>query len=114
MNRFEHVKPNIREKLVFLLPILAFVLLLFFFMGGIQSIEETTRQKQQESLETAVSRSIAHCYAAEGHYPESIDYLVEHYGLTYDSELFFVDYDFFGNNLLPDVVVLRKGSNSED
>lgn len=108
MNRFEQRKPHFKLHIVTLLPLFAFVLLLFIFLRGIHSIEDTTLAKQQESLETAITRSISQCYAVEGAYPPSFAYLEEHYGITYDSNTFFVDYEYYGNNLLPEVTVLRK------
>lgn len=108
MNRFEQPSPHIGKKFFFILPAAAFIILFFLFLEGINSISATTLEKQQESLETALSRSIAQCYAVEGTYPPSLDYLKEHYGLTYDEDHFFIDYQVFGSNLLPDVTVLRR------
>jgi hypothetical protein len=44
----------------------------------------------------------------EGKYPESLDYLKEHYGLTYNEDLFFVDYRVSGSNILPDVTIIER------
>lgn len=87
----------------FLLP-----LLVVFFLYGISSISESTISRQQESLETALNRDIIHCYAVEGFYPPSLSYIEEHYGLVYDKDLFFVDYQPVGSNLRPDVTILLK------
>lgn len=111
MNRFEQPAPHLGRKLVFILPAAAFVILLLLFLQGISSVGDTALDKQQESLETALSRSISQCYAVEGVYPPSLDYLKEHYGLTYDDDLFFVDYQVFGSNLMPDVTVLKRSAN---
>lgn len=108
MNRFEHSEPSVLRRFAFWLPIAAFVLLFVLFLNGIRGLSDTTAAKQKESLETALSRSIAQCYAVEGVYPESLDYLKEHYGLTYDEETFLVDYVSYGSNLRPEVTVLRK------
>lgn len=108
MNRFEQTRPPVRRTIAFLLPIAAFLLLLVLFLQGIRSVNDTTLAKQQESLETALNRSISQCYAVEGVYPPSLEYLVSHYGLTYDADTFLVDYEYYGGNLLPDVTVLRK------
>jgi hypothetical protein len=108
MNRFEKRKLNGINKMSSLLPIIAFAALLILFLRGVNSVSDTTLAKQQESLETALSRSIAQCYAVEGKYPPSVSYLVEHYGLTYDADTFLVDYDSYGDNLFPDVTVIRK------
>lgn len=95
-----------------LFPLTAFAILLFLFLGGVNSVSDTTLAKQQESLETALNRSISQCYAVEGIYPPSLDYLTTHYGLTYDADVFLVDYEYYGGNLLPDVTVLRKQNQS--
>lgn len=108
MNRFEQQEPLISRKILYYIPIVAFVLLLVFFLRGLSSVNDATLSKQQESLETALSRSIAQCYAVEGSYPPSLEYLVEHYGLLYDSTVFMVNYEYYGGNLLPDVTILRR------
>ncbi|MFG6358187.1 MAG: hypothetical protein K1W26_15430 [Acetatifactor sp.] len=89
-----------------MLPLLVGVFILFLFLRGVQSVSDTTAAKQQESLETALNRSIAQCYAVEGMYPPSLRYIREHYGLTYDESKFVIDYRCEGSNLMPEVMVL--------
>jgi len=115
MNRFGKKKNGflkyISNKLVFLV----FLALFIVFLYGISTLNSTTKEKQLESLETAVNRSIVQCYAVEGTYPPSLDYLETHYGLIYDKDEFFVDYISIGANLMPDVVVLEKNNmNQQD
>lgn len=108
MNRFEQRKLRLVHKIAIVLPILTFLLLITLLLSGVNSLGNTTLVKQQESLETALSRSISQCYAVEGVYPPSLEYLSEHYGLIYDSDTFFVDYKSLGSNLFPEVTVLRR------
>ena len=108
MNRFEQKHISFGRRLLFLLPVLAFLILFVLFLQGIGSVSESTLSKQQESLETALERSISQCYAVEGSYPPSLEYLEQHYGLLYDEDSFFVDYEYYGSNLLPEVTVLRR------
>ncbi len=108
MNRFEQKNRSLWQKLIYLLPILAFIVLFVLFLQGIGSVSESTLSKQQESLETALERSISQCYAVEGSYPPSLEYLKQHYGLLYDEYSFFIDYEYYGSNLLPEVTVLRR------
>lgn len=108
MNRFEQTRLPVSHKIVSVLPLAAFAVILILFLGGIRSVSDVTLAKQQESLETALDRSIAQCYALEGVYPPSLDYLTVHYGVTYDQAVFLVDYKYYGSNLLPDVTVLRR------
>lgn len=110
MNRF--LNKNDQGPLYFLprirISYLLFPLLIILFLYGISSISESTISRQQESLETALNRDIIHCYAVEGFYPPSLSYIEEHYGLVYDKDLFFVDYQPIGSNLRPDVTILLK------
>jgi hypothetical protein len=90
---------------------LAIALVLFLavvgmFLYGTRSASARQEQEQREILEVALHRSILHCYAIEGRYPESLDYLKTHYGLSYDEDLFYVDYQPLGLDLPPDVTIL--------
>ena len=49
------------------------------------------------------------CYALEGFYPPDLEYLKEHYGLTYDESSFVVEYQPVAGNIRPDVTILEKG-----
>jgi len=107
MNRFES-HGHLQRLRFFSLPLLAFLLLFIFFIQGVSSVSNTTYEKQEESLQTAIERSVVQCYAVEGTYPPSLSYLEKHYGLTYDHDLFFVDYQVYGSNIFPDITILRK------
>lgn len=75
---------------------------------GISSLSEDTSDRQKESLLEAVRRDMVYCYAMEGRYPESVEYMESHYGLTYDKERYFIDYEIIGSNLMPDVMIIEK------
>ncbi len=107
MNRFGYQKQKIQTP-KFLLSVCTFLLLLFLFMQGISSFSDSARKRQKESLENALMRSITYCYTMEGAYPESLDYLKKYYGLTYNEDLFFVDYRVSGTNILPDVTIIER------
>lgn len=88
--------------------ILFFAVLIVFFFFAVQSISEDTLDRQESSLSDALNRSIVSCYSVEGTYPPSLEYIVNHYGLLYDEDTFFVDYRAIGANLYPDVTIIRK------
>ena len=77
-----------------------------FIVKGIYNIDHSTLQEQANSLEKAIRRSVVQCYVVEGTYPPSLDYLVEHYGITYDSDQYYVDYTSIGSNLMPDITII--------
>lgn len=108
MNRFiTKTEKKIRFPKIRMIYLICLILLLFFWLG-LSSIDETTVSRQKESLETALNRDIIHCYAVEGFYPPSLAYIEEHYGLTYNQDLFFVDYQPIGANIRPDVTILVR------
>lgn len=90
------------------ISIALFVLLFVFFLYMLGNISKETLERQEKSLNTAINRSIVSCYCVEGTYPPSLEYIEEHYGLIYDKDTFFVDYQIFGSNIYPDVTILRK------
>lgn len=110
MKRFEYQKQSYHPPR-FLLSVCIFFLILLLFVQGISSLSVSTKKRQKESLENAVMRSITYCYTIEGAYPQNLTYLQENYGLTYDEDLFFVDYRTSGSNILPDVTVIERKNN---
>ena len=101
---------NTKEKKISkpLLSIGLFVAVILFFVVGFGSISDSTRARQRESLENALTRNIVHYYSLEGKYPASIDILYEQYGLTYNQDFFYVDYRFLGDNIYPDVTIIEE------
>ncbi len=107
MHRFttkETKQQDRKSKAKYLYLLLPLILIGFFYL--INSVDQSTIDKQRDSLDIAINKDILHCYAVEGYYPPSLDYLKEHYGLTYDEELFFIDYRPIGSNIRPDVTIL--------
>ncbi|MCC8045110.1 MAG: hypothetical protein LIP12_06380 [Clostridiales bacterium] len=83
-----------------------FVCAAFLLIYGAGQLSQTATTEQAKSLQTAITRSAVQCYATEGAYPESLDYLREHYGISWDSDKYVVDYEILGANLMPSVTVI--------
>ena len=79
---------------------------MYFLFYGMSSVSSATQKEEERSLKQAVIKSAVHCYAVEGSYPESLTYLEEHYGITYDHDKYLVTYEVVGSNLMPDVDVI--------
>ena len=97
-----------RRSITTFLPTLLFALLLCSFILFSNSFSETNLQQEKQILQDALKRSVIQCYALEGAYPISLRYLEEHYGLTYNKEHFFVDYQYIGSNLHPDITIIER------
>ena len=97
-------KSNTVGKL--LLPILLFVMIVIVVMVGVQNVSSSADAERLNAMEQAVRRSVVQCYAIEGRYPPSLDYLEEHYGLILDRDRYVYHYQVYGANLLPEIAVL--------
>ena len=84
--------------------------LLLWFFTAVGNLSRDSGTEGRGQLETALRRAAVACYAAEGVYPPTIDYLREHYGVQIEEEKYIVFYEIFANNLMPDITVLEKGN----
>jgi hypothetical protein len=58
-------------------------------------------------LEDALRRAAVHSYSVSGYFPESVEYIVENFGVHIDTTRFVVHYDVFASNILPDIRVFE-------
>lgn len=84
------------------------VLLPLALLLGATGISGSKDARQLELLRRSVSRCAVQCYAIEGAYPQSLDYMLQNYGLAVDTERYFVDYSYIASNLMPDITVLER------
>ena len=89
-------------------PILILVVVLLGFSIFANSMTDNNASREKEILQNAIDRSITQCYALEGVYPDNLEYLEEEYGLIYNTEHFFVDYQYIGSNLRPDITIIER------
>ncbi len=88
-------------------------LCLFFAVGGFVffGLFQAKATQHEEALRIAkesIMRGAIRCYALEGEYPPSYEYLKENYGIQIDEEKYSVFYDIFASNMIPDVTVIEK------
>ena len=83
-------------------------LCLIFFITSLASVDRQQGEEGRQQLETALRRAAVACYAAEGVYPPTVEYLQQHYGVQIEEERYIVFYEIFANNLMPDITVLEK------
>ena len=85
-----------------------FVLVIAFFIIAVSRFSGNRVANQKEILTDAINRDVVHCYSIEGFYPPSLEYIEEHYGLTYDRDLFIVDYEPIASNLMPNITIIER------
>ena len=88
-NRFQK-QTKIKSKIAFLLPIVICLIMAAVLWGSSSRIFSETQKRQEESTKNAVLKGAVQCYAVEGRYPESLSYLEQHYGVSYDKDKFIV------------------------
>jgi len=97
---------DVRKLFLSLLVPLLLACVLLYFLSALSNLNSDQALEDKEQLETALTRAAVACYAVEGMYPPSLEYLVEHYGIQINEELYTVKYEIFASNLVPDITVL--------
>ncbi len=105
-----HDRPPLSRKALFCrigLALAALALIGLALAWGFGRIGQDLSGQSAAVLKDTVLRAAVQCYAVEGSYPESLDYLEQHYGLQINHDRYIVTYEAFASNLLPQVTVLR-------
>lgn len=110
--KFTNQKRNHPFKNI-IISLIIFISIAGLFNYGIQSMSKESIYEQQTNLENAIDRCVSQYYVLVGHYPENLQILEKEYGLTYNKKLFFVDYQILGENIAPDIVVIKKEASYE-
>lgn len=61
-----------------------------------------------KQLESSIRKATMTCYATEGIYPPTIQYLKDNYGIQIDESRFTVFYEAFAKNMMPDITVMEN------
>lgn len=104
---------TLKRALAYIIPLAVFAAMIVWFMLAMRSTASSTEKRELEALKTTVENSITMCYAVEGTYPESVEYLCANYGLIYDKNKYIVYYDSFASNIRPTVTILERQAGSE-
>ncbi len=88
-----------------ILMIVIFVFFLAFFYSQIGDLSKEMSSSNVDAVSQAIENAVITCYAIEGSYPESIEYIEKHYGVVIDYDRFYVDYSIIAGNVKPAVAV---------
>ena len=113
MIHVERKQKQTRSVLGYLLSVLLIGGFLYLFLIGTQGIASKAESEQLNVLDQAIRRATIQCYAIEGRYPPSLEYLEEHYGLSIDREKYHVFYDGWASNIMPDITVFPASDEEE-
>ena len=82
------------------------LLSLCVFLSALFRVSDGQKEEGRLQLEESLRLSAMACYATEGIYPPTLDYLTERYGILIDGERYAVFYEIFADNLMPTITVV--------
>ncbi len=94
--------------IICILAAAAIIAVLFWFFSALDGIRQGHGEEGRQQLEDALRRAAVACYAAEGVYPPTAEYMAEHYGVQIDEERYIVFYEIFADNLMPEITVTER------
>lgn len=75
----------------------------------VRRVQKDLAEQGAQAVYTAVMDQALQCYALEGAWPSSLEYLEQHYGLQINYSRYIVAYEVFASNQPPAVTVLTAG-----
>ena len=114
MNRREQAKEKRRTIIRYLIFAAAAVIVVavIAFVMFRSSADDNNEESIQAIKDTILEKSLQ-CYVIEGAYPESLSYLEENYALVVNKDDYYIVYRSEGENLMPQVTVVRKGAQKD-
>ena len=88
--------------------IIVIIVVIAIFAGAFGSLGSAGDGQAAERLEEALVKGAVTCYASEGIYPPTLEHLTENYNVRIDDDRFYVHYDVFASNIMPDITVVEK------
>lgn len=113
-NRFAKKRRDLFVLKDIVTPVAVILAVLALFNAGLTSLNKRTEQERLSSARDAVTRAAVQCYALEGRYPLSVKYLEDNYGLNVDKTKYFIHYQAFASNIMPDIDVLPLDLSGQD
>lgn len=104
-------RTGIARSLISLAKTHAFAIIMFAAIAaiaaaGINDAAESSSEKELQMAQESIKRAAVSCYAIEGRYPESYEYIKENYGITVDDSKYIVHYEIFASNIMPEITVI--------
>jgi len=87
--------------------LLLFLCILAVFLFSLFRMDNGQKEEGRRQLEEVLRLSAMACYAAEGIYPPTLDYLSQNYGVLIDEERYAVIYEIFAENIMPSITVVN-------
>ncbi len=90
-----------------LIALIFFVVIAVVFVVGVNSASGSSAEEELRVAEQSVRRAMISCYAVEGFYPASYEYLRDNYNVKIDEDKYIVDYEVFATNIMPQITIIE-------
>lgn len=107
-------RSSIKTAFMYIVPCVVFAAMLAWLVIAMTNTAHSTEKEELSALQTTVEKSITMCYAIEGAYPQSVDYLCANYGLIYDKSKYIIHYESFASNVRPTVTIFERRAGNEE
>lgn len=85
--------------------------MLVIILSSVGDAEKSVNEEGLRVAENAIRRAAVNCYALEGAYPDTYEYLRDNYGVSVNEEQYVIHYNIFAENIMPDITVLEREGN---
>lgn len=103
---------SLKSALVYIIPIVLFGIMLTWLIISLSNTSRSAGRQEMAAVKGTIENGITMCYAIEGAYPPSMEYLSENYGITYDTAKYIVRYERFADNIRPTVRVVERNGGA--
>lgn len=97
---------DIKTIMGFAGSVILFAVVAAVIVTGVLKVSRRADAEGAETLRSGIRRASVQCYAIEGRYPPSVQYLSDYYGIQIDEDRYSVFYDGFASNVMPDITVV--------
>ena len=99
---------RIKDLLPLLVPILIFAVTVVILICSIRNAGAKRSEEEMRIAKDSIMRAAVSCYAIEGEYPDTFEYLRDNYGVVINEDKYLVDYFVFASNIMPEVTVIKR------
>ena len=102
-------KGKIKELIRMLIMPFVMIVAVICLISAVGNLEKGQSRESKKQVEDAINKAVLNCYAVEGRYPATFEYMEEHYGLQIDHDRYEIFYEIFADNLMPSITVIIVG-----
>lgn len=92
-----------------LLVLILFAVVFAVVLTGLYGASDNVSHEGVRVAREAIVRGAVSCYAIEGAYPESYEYLRDNYDIAVNENKYIVHYTIFASNIMPEITVVARG-----